>query len=196
MKRITLFSTLTARNEDTILKQILPTELINKTIAYMPSGGIEGAQEYINQWEVIAKEHGAKFNVINNQIRSVEEQDKILTSNVLVISGGNTFNLLHNLRESGLDNSIKQFLSKPDFVLSGFSAGALVLTPNIKICNLPDFDENFIVLKDLNALNIVDFEVFPHYNEGIHEKMLVDYRKATSNRVREITDENYINIEL
>lgn len=196
MKRITLFSTLTASNKEIILNQILPTELINKTIAYMPSGGVEGAQEYINQWEVIAQEHGAKFNVINNQVRSVDEQDKILASDILVISGGNTFNLLHNLRESGLDKSIKQFLGKSDFVLSGFSAGALVLTPNIKICNLPDFDENVIELKDLEALNIVDFEIFPHYIEYIHEKMLVDYRKTTSKRVREITDEDYISINL
>lgn len=196
MKRITLLSTLTNRNEKMNLKQILPTELINKTIAYMPSGGIERAQEYINRWEVIAQEHDAKFNVINNQIRSVEEQDKIFASNILVISGGNTFNLLHNLRESGLDNSIKQFLNKPDFVLSGFSAGALVLTPNIKICNLPDFDENLIGLENLEALNLVDFEIFPHYIEDIHKKMLVDYRKTTSNRVCEITDQDYITIDL
>lgn len=162
----------------------------------MPSGGVEGAQEYIKQWEAIANQYGAKFNVINNQIRSAEEQDKIRTSNILVISGGNTFNLLHNLRESGLDKSIRQFLNKPDFVLSGFSAGALVLTPNIKICNLPGFDENMIELKDLEALDIVNFEIFPHYNKDIHEKMLVDYRKITSNSVREITDEDYINIDM
>lgn len=62
MKRITLFSTLTDKNKKVILKQILPTELINKTIAYMPSGGLEGAQEYINQWEAIAQEYGAQFN--------------------------------------------------------------------------------------------------------------------------------------
>lgn len=55
------------------------------------------------------------------------------------------------LRQSGLDKSIKQFLNKPDFVLSGFSAGALVLTPNIKICNLPGFDENMIELKNPEA---------------------------------------------
>lgn len=196
MKRITLFSTLTDSNEEAILNQILPTELIDKTIAYMPSGGVKGAQEYIKQWEVIAKKYGTKFNVINNQIRSLEEQDKLLASNVLIISGGNTFNLLNNLRESGLDTSIRYFLNKPNFVLSGFSAGALVLTPNIKICNLPDFDDNLVGLKDLNSLGVVDFEVFPHYKKDIHEKMLEDYRKTTNNRVNEIADEDYISIDL
>ena len=81
MKRIILFSTLTNRNEEVILNQILPIELINKTIAYMPSGGIVGAEKYINQWEVIAQKYGAKFNVINNQIRIIDEKNKILASN-------------------------------------------------------------------------------------------------------------------
>jgi len=195
MKRITLFSTLTNSNEQTILNQILPAELTNKSIAYMPSEGIQGAQEYIKQWEGIAQRYDATFQVINNLRQSIEEKDKLLASNVLVISGGNTFNLMHNLRESGLDKTIKQFMNKSDFVVSGFSAGAIALTPSIKICNLPIFDENLIDLKALEALNIVDFEVFPHYNESLHKEMLKNYRKTTSNRVHEITDEIYISID-
>ncbi len=195
MKRITLFSTLTNSNEQTILNQILPAELTNKSIAYMPSEGVQGAQEYIKQWEGIAQRYDATFQVINNLRQSIEEKDKLLASNVLVISGGNTFNLMHNLRESGLDKTIKQFMNKSDFVVSGFSAGAIALTPSIKICNLPIFDENLIDLKALEALNIVDFEVFPHYNESLHKEMLKNYRKTTSNRVHEITDEIYISID-
>lgn len=196
MKKITLFSALTDNNKETILSQIIPAEMLNKTIAYMPSGGTEGAQEYIKQWGCIARNHGAKFNVIDNLIRSETEKNKLLDSNILVISGGNTFNLLHNLRRSGLDMSIKQFLEKQSFVLSGYSAGALVLTPTIEICNLPGFDENLIGLKDLSALKVVDFEIFPHYKKDLHEKMLEDYRNTTRHRVREITDEDYINIDL
>lgn len=196
MKRIVLFSTLTDTNKETILKHILPTEILSKTIAYMPSGGIDGAQEYIKQWEAIARKYDAGFTVINNQSPNIEEADKLLASNILVISGGNTFTLLNNLKTSGLDNTIKQFFKKPEFVLAGFSAGALVLTPTIKICNLPNFDDNSIGLEDLDSLNIVDFEVFPHFNKDIHEKLLVEYRVSTKNRVREITDEDFISINL
>ena len=196
MKRIVLFSTLTASNKKTILSRILPKEMQNKTIAYIPSGGTEGAQEYIKQWEAIARKYDANFNSINNRSQSVEEKDKLLDSNILVISGGNTFYLLQNLRQSGLDTTIRQFLNKPDFVLSGFSAGAIVLTPTIKVCNLPGFDENTIGLKNLSSLNVVDFEIFPHYKKELHEKMLIDYKKNTENSVREITDEHYISIDL
>lgn len=196
MKKIILFSTLTDSNKEMILSQIIPTEMMNKTIAYMPSGGIDGAQEYIKQWEAIARKYGAEFIVIDNQNRGETEKIKLLNSNILVISGGNTFNLLHNLRRSGLDRSIKQFLEKQNFVLSGFSAGALVLTPTIEICNLPGFDENLIGLKDLSSLNIVDFEIFPHYKKDQHKKILKTYKNTTKNRVRVITDEDYINIGL
>ncbi len=196
MKRVILFSTLTENNESKILSQILPVEMREKIIAYMPSGGVEGAREYIKQWEVIAQKYNAKFNLINNQSTSTKEKDKLLASNILVISGGNTFTLLNNLIESGLDDTIKRFSKKPEFVLSGFSAGALVLTPSIKICNLPNFDDNSIELKELDSLNIVDFEIFPHYKKDLHPKMLADYQKSTKYRVREISDEDYISIDL
>ena len=141
MQRIVLFSTFTDGNQETIINQILPTEIHEKTIAYMPSEGIKGAHEYIKNWEDIAQKYECKFNVINNELKNQEEKDKLLASNILIISGGNTFKLLNNLKASGLDKTIKQFYQKPEFVLSGFSAGALVLTPTIKICSLPDFDD-------------------------------------------------------
>lgn len=196
MKRITVFSALTDGNEQTVLEQIFPTEISSKALAYMPSSGIEDTEDYIRQWESIAQKYGAKFNVINNRLKSVEEQKKLLASNILVISGGNTFDLLHNLRRSGLDQSIKHFLDKPDFVLAGFSAGAIVLTPSIGICDLPDFDENRIDLQDLAGLGVVNFEIFPHYNQQLHQDLLKDYQKTTNNRVRKLTDEDYICIDL
>lgn len=196
MKRITLFSTLTESNSATILEQIFPEEMHNKVFAYMPSDGIENVQKYIEEWKVYAQKHGAKFNVIDNTTNSEEEKKKLLDSNTLVVSGGNTFNLLHNLRKSGLDRSIIEFTKKPEFVIAGFSAGAIVLTPSIKICNLPVFSENTIGLDELTGLSVVDFEVFPHYKEHSMKNALEDYRKTTTNIVKEITDEDYISMNL
>lgn len=161
----------------------------------MPSSGIKDSEPFIEQWRAIAQEYGAQFNVIDNSVLDTEEQRKLLSSNIVLISGGNTFSLLQNLRESSLDKTIREFVRKSDFVLAGFSAGALALTPNIKICNLPNFDENLIKLKDFSGLDIVDFEVFPHYDEHLHKATLESYRKITTNSVSEITDEGYISID-
>ena len=195
MKRIVLFSTLTERNREAVLNQIFSAGIQDKVFSYMPSSGIKHAEQYIEQWRSISQQYGAQFSVIDNSVSSVEEQRKLLSSNIVVISGGNTFHLLRNLRECGLDKTIVEFAGKSDFILAGFSAGALVLTPSIDVCNLPSLDENLVKLEDFSGLDIVDFEVFPHYDECSQAAVLDNYRKTTANRVREITDEDYISID-
>lgn len=195
MKRIVLFSTLTKSNRRTILRQIFPEELQDKVFSYIPSSGVEGAEQYIEEWRKIAQAHKAEFNVIDNSLNDLKQQMTLLSSNIVVISGGNTFNLLRNLRQSGLDESIKEFAKKRNFILAGFSAGALILTPSITICTLPDFDENLVGISDLSGLGIVDYEIFPHYEEKVHKTVLDTYRKTTTNRVIGITDEDYIAID-
>jgi len=197
MKRIVLFSTPTPTNIDKILKQIFPEELKNKVLAYMPSDGSNPPQKYIDEWKSYAERYDADFNLINNfQIASKEERNKLLGSNILVISGGNTFKLLDNLRKSGLDKIIVEFTKKESFVMSGFSAGALVLTPTIEILDLVKHDINEVGLKDLSGLNIVNFEVLPHYSEHEHKDLLNEYKNQTKNEVKEISDEDSIIINL
>ena len=195
MRRIILFSDLNANNEDAVLERIFPSDIKYKVLSYMPSNGIEGAEAYIQQWKDIAKQYNATFNLIDNSINNLDEKRKLLSSNILVISGGNTFGLLKNLRESGLDESIKEFSKKSEFVLSGFSAGALVLTPTVEVCNLPEFDNNEVDIKNLVGLRMVDFEVFPHYQES-QAATLENYKKVASNRVVEISEDGYVEIDL
>ncbi len=121
--------------------------------------------------------------------------EKLLNSNILVITGGNTFTLLRNLRRSGLDKAIKKFSKKNNFVLAGFSAGAIVLTPTIKICNAPLYDENEVGLKNLKGLGIVNFEVFPHYSKkwkGFLEK----YERGNKTKVKRIADDKTLVLDL
>ena len=87
-----------------------------------------------------------------------------LPIHILLITDGNTFALLDKLKRTGLDRAIKNFVKKDNFVLSGFSAGALVLTPNIKVCNLDKYDANKVGIEDYAAIGIVDFEVFPVFD--------------------------------
>jgi dipeptidase E len=196
MKRILLFSSPTENNIDTLLTLIFPDWIKNKVFAYMPSDGASCPQKYIDEWKRYAQDHNAEFRYIDNsKEEATEEIRKLQGSNILVITGGNTFKLLDNLRKSGLDNAVKELANKDDFVLAGFSAGALVLTPTIQICNLPNYDDNLVGIKDLTGLNIVDFEVFPHYEEAKQKDALNEYRVTTKNVVKEITNDNYLVIE-
>lgn len=195
MERVILFSTPSKKNTEDILDFIFPFKKLNKICAYMPSDGANTKQKYTDFWKEQAKNHDVEFVYINNASDNPEDEiNKLKKCNILIITGGNTFRLLKNLRRSGLDKAIKEFAKRSDTVISGFSAGAIILTPTIKICNLPGYDENLDNLTDLTGLNIVDFEVFPHYSID-QESVLQDYKKATSREVRPITDDDYLVID-
>lgn len=198
MKRIILFSTPTENNIQKMLDSFFPAELTTKIFAYMPSDGANSPQKYTDRAKAWAQERGAIFLYINNALTGEEalgEVKKLEQANILCISGGNTFTLLRNLKRSGLDEAIVEFTKKPEFVLGGFSAGALVLSPTIKVCETDNFDENIVELKDLIALSIVEFEVFPHYEEKF-EDQVQRYEQATGLRLRRITDEEIIVLDI
>ena len=197
MKRIILFSTPTPDNLDKILSLVFPKEIEHEVFAYMPSDGANCPQKYRDEWNGYAEKYDAAFRYIDNsKENAVDEINKLLGANILIITGGNTFKLLDNLRRSGLDKAIKEFASKNEFVLAGFSAGALVLTPTIEVCNLPNFDKNEVGLNDLTGINIVNFEVFPHYSEQEHKDLLNEYKTQAKNEVKEITNEDCIVLDL
>lgn len=196
MKKIVLFSTITETNSSDLLENIFPIEITNKVIAYMPSDGANMKDKYINEWKDYSQKHNTNFILINNSINSKEEIQKLLKANILVISGGNTFVLLDNLRKSGLNKAIKEFVKKDNFVLAGMSAGALVLTPSIKISELIGSSENSRGIKDLTGLNIVDIEIFPHFDREKHDDLLKKYKTISKSEVKTISNDDYVLINL
>lgn len=88
------------------------------------------------------------------------------SSDVVYLSGGNTFHSLMHLRRSGLFSELRRFADRGG-VLAGLSAGALLATPHIGLAAYPAFDrdENEVGLarSHWGAHDLVDFEFFPHY---------------------------------
>lgn len=102
---------------------------------------------------------------------------EVLKSHIIHIGGGNTFYLLKYLRSSGFDKELKIFVKKGG-ILTGLSAGAIVMTPNITTASFPSFDcdENIENLVNLAAMNLCNFEFFPHYkNSARYKKELLKY---------------------
>lgn len=204
MRRLFMFSHPMMR--DKFAEYIFPAELKNIKFGYMPTNGHLEHREFEQGWEEFAKSNNAEFVFIDNTQRgevAKEEAKKMLSCNVLMSAGGNTFNLLHNLRESGLFNVVKEFVNKQEFVFTGFSAGAIIMTPSIAVAghpagNDPDdlFDENVPGITDLTGLGIVNFEVFPHFDPSVDQENLANFKKTTLNEVRPMTDEEFILIDL
>ena len=173
----------------------------------MPSdgGNIAANAKFNPIWQQFAENNQAKFVFIDNSKRgsgAVIEKQKILSSNILIISGGNTFKLLDNLRQSGLDKAVIEFWQKDNVVLSGFSAGAIVLAPKIDVASQPSgidptdmSDENIVGITDLAGLGILDFEVWPHYYEDSDKETLEKYKDTCSDEVKTIGDNEIVVID-
>jgi len=108
--------------------------------------------------------------------------DRALESDLIYFGGGNTFYLLFHLRRSGFCDLVQEYLDGGGMV-AGESAGAIVLTNNIATAGFPEFDrdDNDIGIKDLQALDLVSFEFFPHFvNRPRYSRELRRYTRASS----------------
>lgn len=79
----------------------------------------------------------------------------------IFIGGGNTYNLLKGLKESGSFEKIRTFINNDGIVFGG-SAGAIIFGKNIDSCGC--MDSNDVELKDTTGLNVLNgFSLFCHY---------------------------------
>jgi peptidase E len=192
MKKIILFSI----PSDRILREISKYLFYKKQtmFGYMPSDGASQENpKYLPIWEEFCRINHAKLVYINNT--NPEHAALIGTCDTLIITGGNTFQLLHNLRNNGFVEAIVGFTKKENFVLSGFSAGALVLTPTINILNESwafGPDENSVNITDLDGLNIINYEVLPHFDQDNDAALIKKYRLKSEHPVKTILNDEYL----
>jgi len=100
-------------------------------------------------------------------------------ADIIHLAGGNTYYFLKYLRKTGLIKKLKEFVARGG-ILTGLSAGAIIMTPNIETASFPDFDkdENEENLTNLKGMNLVRFEFFPHFRSSPrYDKELLQHSK-------------------
>ncbi len=196
MRRLILFSLPTDQVKQAIMPLMFPKEFEQKVFAYMPSEGVLRSKKYesfTHEWQALAHQHEAQFLLIDNAKEDVaEEITKLNSANILLITGGNPCILLRNLRKSGMDKVIVDLAHKEQCVLAGYSAGAMIFSPTIQMAS--GNDNIGIGLTNFDAMNFVDYEIFPHYSEETMP-MLEQYRQVAQNLVKPIRDDEYIVVE-
>lgn len=103
-----------------------------------------------------------KFNEINHSVIPVHQLNNsvkaIKDAEIIVVGGGNTFRLLKMMQEHNLIEIIRQkVMNGTSFI--GWSAGANVACPTICTTN----DMPVVQPDNFNALNLVSFQINPHY---------------------------------
>ncbi len=155
----------------------------NKTpqITYIPSCSYlcdDDFRDFVDQYQ--------KFdvhNIINFPIDvpfTEVLKSEVFKSDIIHLSGGNTYYFLKHLRKAGMLGELKNFV-KNGGILTGLSAGAIIMTKRIDTAGFPEFDkdDNDENLKNLKGMGLVNFEFFPHYrNSKRYDKEILSYSKG------------------
>jgi dipeptidase E len=155
-------------------------------VTYIPSSsdyGIEDFREFVAAYDQVRACDFVYFPIdlpFTGEMRS-----RALESDVIFLSGGNTYYFLRNLRKLGMLKDLRHAHAQGK-VLAGLSAGAILLTPHIGTAGFPSFDcdDNFVGLKNFAALGLAPFEFFPHYAQSErYRKALLMASRKTSNPI-------------
>ncbi len=112
--------------------------------------------------------------------------------NSIFISGGNTFSLLDQVRRSGFETALVQFVAEGGIIYGG-SAGAILLGRDILTC--AHLDENRVGLDDPRGLNMVSgFCVWCHYQPE-DDKRIAEYVARNAWPVLALSERSGVSVE-
>ncbi|EQC45427.1 Type 1 glutamine amidotransferase-like domain-containing protein [Bacteriovorax sp. Seq25_V] len=163
-------------NDHLDLEAISLTGKKSPSFTFIPAGSYESEIEFralIKQYQQFGVKRFLQFSIDVDFDQTLK--DEAFNSDIIHLGGGNTYYFLKYLRSKGMLAELKRFV-KNGGVLTGLSAGGILMTPTIDTAGFPEFDcdDNEENLKNLKALGLVNFEFFPHYrNSKRYDKELL-----------------------
>ena len=104
------------------------------------------------------------FNNVDFIDIEFEDSDKLRNYDIIFLNGGYPFYLLHHLKRSGADITLKNLIDDGKIVV-GLSCGSYVLGKDNILCNELYPENNIYKTTDMSALNAVDLRIWPHFEE-------------------------------
>jgi dipeptidase E len=161
-----------------MIKEFLGTRIAS--ILFIPYAGITIS------YDDYAYRVNKKFQEIGHPITSIHTFSNPLQAvrdaEIIVIGGGNTWQLLYLLQKNKLIEVIREkVLSGTPFI--GWSAGSNLCCPTIRTTN----DMAVVQPEDFNAFNLVPFQINPHFIESNPEGHAGETRE---DRIKEFIEVN------
>lgn len=101
-----------------------------------------------------------------------EIQQKFNIVDAIFVAGGNCFYLLQQLKEKDVLKDLIEFANNKIYV--GSSAGSCITCPSIEYAQKLDDKTQAPLLKDCNAMNLIDAFILPHYKSKEKYTRLAD----------------------
>ena len=173
--------------EDVIEKFInfINEDFKGKTVTFIPTASVvEEVDFYVESAKNKLIDLGMNVDLLDISKSDIVEIEKKLRNNdYIYVSGGNTFFLLQEMKNSGAAHIIIDEVNKGK-VYIGESAGSVVASPNIEYINAMDSVDEAKALESYVGLNLIDFYPLPHYGEFPFK----DSADAIENKYRDILD--------
>lgn len=148
-----------------------------KDIAYIPTaanGEGWGSWKDGGSWKLVQTLE-AHISLI--QLEDYFNQDMVPLLNgkdIIWFSGGQPGYLMYWIRRLKLDKHLKKLL-KDGCIYVGSSAGSMVTARNLKICDWYP-EENEPGASIIPGLGLVDFDIFPHFQEHLFSQIKSQYQ--------------------
>lgn len=145
------------------LLNTLEATLTGRTVTFIPTAAVpEPYDAYVHAGRKELEKWGLIVQELEVSTASSEEvATKLQQSDLIYVSGGNTFFLLQELRRSGAEKYIQAHIQEGKIYI-GESAGSIILAPDIAYVKAMD---DCAVAKDLSSyegMNAIDFYPVPH----------------------------------
>lgn len=167
-------------------------------IAYIPACSIDAEGEFIEFAQGFQALGVGRFLYFPVDVPFDQTMlQQVLKANIIHLSGGNTYYFLRSLRRARLLPRLKEYVKRGG-ILTGLSAGGILMTPDIRAAGYPTFDcdENDEGLRDLRAMKLVNFEYFPHYrNSKRYEAELLKQSRKVKYPIYAVPDGNGIVVD-
>ena len=141
-----------------IIKEFLPDRVLN--IAFIPFASVD--DDY-DGYTMMVKQGLIDLPYLVHTALPGNAKEVVENADVIMVGGGNTFKLLHDIYEFKLLDTICDKVNTGTPYI-GWSAGSNITGPTIGTTN----DMPVIEPKSFNALGLFPFQINPHYTNAKH----------------------------
>jgi len=166
MKKLVLYSSDQAVDDNYTLDLEL-LKLIGKSaakIAYIPAES-EQDKKYFQEKAVHYAQYGINellYFDLDQEFNTMKISE-LLVCDAIHLSGGNTGKFLNALRNRGFIDVLRYYVQCGG-VLTGVSAGAIIMSDDIKICTVHPYEYELDEVSEFDSLGLTDFDFYPHYD--------------------------------
>lgn len=175
-------------------EKVLGTDLSDKKLLIIPCASANEEKAGTQAIEDALSFGFKREHIFIFSVRSFSILGRIYTEpkyDYIYVTGGNTFKLLHDLKECGYDKVLRKTIIE-DATYIGSSAGAYLISKDVS--HIQKYDENNYGIDDFSGLGILDARLICHFDNDRY----YDYyklRMSTSDVVFTIDDDSILVVD-